>query len=360
MANRAVFLDRDDTLIEDPGYINDPGQVKLLDGVPEALKDLKALGYKLVVVSNQSGVARGILTEKVLQRIHDRLRELLARKGACLDAIYYCPFHPNGAVPKYRKESDWRKPSPGMLVAAAKDFDINLAESWLIGDDSRDIEAGFRAGCKTIFVDNPAHSKYTEQLNPRPDYKSINLREAVNIIKMNLRSQNKPLLERPPMPAPAAAQQPNTVVQNPQPQPIVQSTPPQPHEKDAESPELTPAPEYFAIPQPQPEEEQEPDLPCSQASPLPLPEPPADSSQKMLADIFEKVKSIERAEMFGDFSIMRLLAGIVQIVVVFCLLIGLSMLLNPNSQPGTVLITLGFATVLQIMALTFYLMHTRK
>ena len=346
MANRAVFLDRDDTLIEDPGYINDPDQVKLLDGVPEALKDLKALGYKLVVISNQSGVARGILTEKVLQQIHDRLRELLARKGACLDAIYYCPFHPNGAVPKYRKESDWRKPSPGMIVAAAKDFDINLAESWLIGDDRRDIEAGFRAGCKTIFVDNSAHSKYTEQFNPRPDYKSINLREAVNIIKMNLRSQNKPPLERPPTPAPPAAQQP------PQPQPT---------EKDAEPLEITPAPEYFAIPQPEEEqEEQQPDLPCSQESTLPLSEPPSDSSQKMLADILEKVKRIERTEMFGDFSLMRMLAIIVQIVVVFCLLIGISMLLNPNSQPGTVLITLGFATVLQLMALTFYLMHTRK
>ena len=89
MAEKAIFLDRDDTLIEDSGYINDPDQVKLLDGVPEALVELKAMGYKLIIVSNQSAVARGIVTEKVLDQIHYRLRQLLAEKAAELDNIYY-------------------------------------------------------------------------------------------------------------------------------------------------------------------------------------------------------------------------------------------------------------------------------
>ena len=87
--------------------------MKLLDGAPEALSSLKAMGYKLVVVSNQSGVARGIVTEETLGQIHKRLEQLLAEKGVSLDRIYYCPYHPEGVIPKYRKESDLRKPNPG-------------------------------------------------------------------------------------------------------------------------------------------------------------------------------------------------------------------------------------------------------
>ena len=106
MSNKAIFLDRDNTIIEDPGYINNPDQVKLLEGVTEPLSELKAMGYKLVVVSNQSAVARGIVTEEALGQIHKRLEQLLAEKGVSLDRIYYCPYHINGVIPKYRKDSD--------------------------------------------------------------------------------------------------------------------------------------------------------------------------------------------------------------------------------------------------------------
>jgi len=112
MSNKAIFLDRDGTLIEDPGYINHPDQVKLLNGVPEALIELKGMGYKLIVASNQSGVARGIVAEKVLGEIHNRLKQLLSENGAFLDRIYYCPYHPDGAVSKYRKDSDLRNRIP--------------------------------------------------------------------------------------------------------------------------------------------------------------------------------------------------------------------------------------------------------
>ncbi|KPK36543.1 MAG: hypothetical protein AMJ65_16050, partial [Phycisphaerae bacterium SG8_4] len=149
MSDKAVFLDRDDTLIEDPGYIDNPDQVKLLDGAAEALIELKNLGYKLVVVTNQSAVARGIITEKVLAEIHERMRQLLAEKNAYLDEIYYCPYHPEGVVPKYRKESNYRKPNPGMLLEAADDMNIDLGDSWCIGNSSSDVEAGSHAGCKT-------------------------------------------------------------------------------------------------------------------------------------------------------------------------------------------------------------------
>ena len=126
MSDKAIFFDRDDTLIEDPGYISSPEQVKLLTGVPGALIELKALGYKLVVVTNQSAVARGIVTEKVLGDIHNRLKQLLAEKNAFLDEIYYCPYHPKGVVKKYHQDSEFRKPNPGMLLKAAEENGVEM------------------------------------------------------------------------------------------------------------------------------------------------------------------------------------------------------------------------------------------
>jgi len=156
MANVAVFLDRDDTIIEDPGYINDPAQVKLLRGVAESLRRLQKMGYKLVVVTNQSAVARGIISEEVLEEIHERLQNLLIRRRVHLDAIYYCPYHPEGVIAKYRRESDLRKPGSGMLLQAAEDLDIDLEQSWMIGNSYSDITAGANAGCKTILISSSA------------------------------------------------------------------------------------------------------------------------------------------------------------------------------------------------------------
>ena len=192
MSDKAIFLDRDGTIIDDPGYLSHPEQVNLLDGAAEALVELRAMGYKLVVVSNQSGIARGILSEEDLEAIHDRLRQLLAEKGAYLDQIYYCPYHPDGVVSKYRKESEWRKPNPGMLLAAADEMDIDLSQSWSIGDSNRDVQAGLSAGCKTILISRYTRNKptYVEPDNPKPDYKSVNMKEAVNIIKQYHRSSN--------------------------------------------------------------------------------------------------------------------------------------------------------------------------
>ena len=124
MTDKAVFLDRDNTLIEDPGYINNPDQVKLLPGVPEALIELRKIGYKLIVITNQSAVARGIITEKILEKIHQKMKTLLAHAGAEIDKIYYCPYHPDGVVQKYRKESNLRKPGPGMILTAANEMNI--------------------------------------------------------------------------------------------------------------------------------------------------------------------------------------------------------------------------------------------
>jgi D-glycero-D-manno-heptose 1,7-bisphosphate phosphatase len=202
MSNKAIFLDRDDTLIEDPGFINHPDQVKLLDGVDKSLIELRAMGYKLVVVSNQSGVARGIVSEEALGEIHDRLKQLLAEKGAPLDRIYYCPYHPDGIIEKYRKESDRRKPNPGMLLAAADEMDIDLSQSWMIGNSSRDVEAGLKAGCKTILINHPWHSEQHKLGEPNPDYRAVNIKEAVNIIKKYHRSAGENPVQNQPLPQP--------------------------------------------------------------------------------------------------------------------------------------------------------------
>jgi len=330
MAEKAVFLDRDNTLIEDPGYIKDPNQVKLLDGVPESLVELKTLGYKLVVVSNQSAVARGIVTEEALDEIHDRLQELLAEKGATLDRIYYCPYHPDGVIAKYRKESNWRKPNPGMLLAAAEQMDIDLGQSWMIGNSDSDTEAGSRAGCRTILLRPPSHPKQADlqpsSAGPKPDYTSINMKEAVNIIKkcdgsrIEMKNQNQ------------------SAVQNHTRQPI------------EEVEEKPPAPE-----------EPKPQIPPPQASVAAAEQQiTGEKSEQLLSSILEQLKRMERAEMFGEFSIMRLLAGIVQILVLFCLLMAIWFLTSPTGRGNAVSVALGFAAVLQLMSLTFYMMQGRK
>ncbi len=152
MGEECVFLDRDRTVIEDPGYLTDPSAVKLLPGVDVALRSLADAGFKLVIVTNQSGVARGMLTEEALEHIHSELRRQLAEKGVHLAAIYYCPYHPEGTVEEYARDSEERKPRPGMLLRAARELNLDLDRSWMVGDTPADVEAGQRAGCRTIRI----------------------------------------------------------------------------------------------------------------------------------------------------------------------------------------------------------------
>ena len=151
---KAAFLDRDDTLIANDGDLGDPDGVVLLEGAAEGVRRLHGLGYLPVVVTNQGGVARGRYGEDDVRRVHERLHELL---GPDLPVRFYaCPWHPRGVVPEYTREHPWRKPAPGMLLQAAEDHDIDLAASWMIGDQPRDMEAGRAAGCRTILIDDGA------------------------------------------------------------------------------------------------------------------------------------------------------------------------------------------------------------
>ncbi|MBI1190433.1 MAG: HAD-IIIA family hydrolase [Tepidisphaera sp.] len=154
----AVFFDRDDTLMEcnslpappppaKQGDVIDPKLVRVLPGVAAGLESLAQAGFALVVVSNQGVVARGGGTCEQVEAVNDRLREqILLEGGPVLAGMYYCPFHPQGRVPEFACEHEWRKPAPGMLLAAERELGIDLSRSWLVGDATRDIEAGVNAG----------------------------------------------------------------------------------------------------------------------------------------------------------------------------------------------------------------------
>ena len=167
MADPAVFLDRDGTLIEEVGYATRPEQIRILGGVARALARLSAAGYKLIVVTNQAAIARGLMSEEDLHRFHQALDEQFDLLGARVDAYYACPHHPDPAKARRTDlalDCECRKPKPGLILRAAKDLDLDLARSWLVGDSWRDIGAGQAAGLRTIKL--PASSP---QDGPRPD-----------------------------------------------------------------------------------------------------------------------------------------------------------------------------------------------
>lgn len=149
---RAVFLDRDGTIIEDTGYIGECNKIKFLPMVSEAIKLLNENGFKVIITTNQSGVARGYFTEETVIEINKYIQESLAKQGAFIDMVYYCPHHVEGIVKEYRRECYWRKPNPGMIEEAAREHNIDLKNSFTIGDKISDTEAGHRAGCKTILL----------------------------------------------------------------------------------------------------------------------------------------------------------------------------------------------------------------
>lgn len=164
MTNQAVFLDKDGTLIKDVPYNVNPDLIELTYGAIEGLQLLQSFGYKLIVISNQSGVARGYFSESKLEGVQEHLSKVLLEQGIKLDGFYYCPHHPDGVVTEYAINCDCRKPEPGLILRASSEHDINLSDSWFIGDILNDVEAGHRSGCKTILIDNGNETEW--QLSP--------------------------------------------------------------------------------------------------------------------------------------------------------------------------------------------------
>jgi D-glycero-D-manno-heptose 1,7-bisphosphate phosphatase len=193
--NAAIFLDRDGVLIEDAHLLTDPGEIRVLEGVPQALGKLKQAGFKLIVVSNQTVVARGLATEQEVYAVNAEIDRLLEQAGGPhLDGFYFCPHHPNATLPAYRIVCECRKPRPGLLLRAAREHDVNLGASFAVGDRITDVIAGARAGCRTVLIQTGEHqSPLIETVEPldetvQPDHVCADLRAAARWI---LRVKNK-------------------------------------------------------------------------------------------------------------------------------------------------------------------------
>ena len=189
MPSPALFLDRDGTLVHPRHYPTTPEELCLYDGIGPLLAALQgsgsAAGLRLVVITNQSGLARGLFDAAALVRMHNHLTGELARSGARLDGIYYCPHHPEGTVPELAVTCPCRKPAPGLLLQAAQDLDLDLAASWFIGDILDDVEAGNRAGCRTILVDLGTEGP-PDRPERRPTYVAPDTCHALRIVGATL------------------------------------------------------------------------------------------------------------------------------------------------------------------------------
>jgi len=170
-----VFLDRDGTINEDTGYPKEPEQIRLINGVGPALKALQDRGFRLVIVSNQSGIGRGMLNEDEAKRVHRRVLSSLSEYGVQIDAAYYCPHAPD-------ESCSCRKPLPEMVFRAADDLNIDLGQSFLVGNKQSDIETGKRAGCRTILLVSHETDK---DAGTSPDYVAADWQEILQLVLSN-------------------------------------------------------------------------------------------------------------------------------------------------------------------------------
>jgi D-glycero-D-manno-heptose 1,7-bisphosphate phosphatase len=192
MAERkAVFLDKDGTLIPDVPYNVNPDLISLEDGVIEGLKLLQQAGYIFVVISNQAGVARGYFKLNELEKVRQKIDVLLNKEGIEIEAYYFCPHHPEGKIPEFTGACECRKPRPGMILQAVKDLEISTKDSWMIGDILNDVEAGNRAGCRTIIIDNGNETEWVESSFRTPTYVAANFLSAANCIINNPSETNE-------------------------------------------------------------------------------------------------------------------------------------------------------------------------
>lgn len=300
---RAIFLDRDNTILDDPGYISEPEQVHLLEEASKALRSMRQMGYKLFVVTNQSGIARGILTEEDFAVVNNRMLELLAEEGASVDGVYYCPYHPDGIVAEYKAESFLRKPNPGMLLKAAEEHNIDLEESWMIGDRYRDVKAGKAANCKTILINMPGKTEKKKSDDPTPDYEAINIKEASNIVMMFHQKQKGRHM-------------------------------------------------VLDIGGGMPEHNEEQTI----VEPI-----PQDNY-----DIVAAIRKLEKTIIYSSrhqekgFRKWMVFSGAVQAISVVCVIVALGVLFSKDAQLEKILVPLAFATVFQLMSITAYFLSNAK
>jgi len=186
VSRRAIFMDRDGTICDEVGYINHLSRSRLLPNSLEAIRQVNAAGYLAIVATNQSGVARGLFDEALVERVHRQLAGWVEAGGGRLDALYYCPHHPREGQPPYRADCDCRKPRPGMLARAAREHGIDLASSWMIGDSLVDLEAGAAAGAGVVHVltgyGRGLVENQPQRFRAKPQHTAVDLLDAVRWI----------------------------------------------------------------------------------------------------------------------------------------------------------------------------------
>ena len=178
----AIFLDRDGTLVETRHYPSRPEDFVLYEGLGAELKALQHAGFLLVLITNQSGLARGYFGWAELERMHETLLATLHRQGVTIDGIYVCPHHPEGTIGELAIECDCRKPQPGLLLRAARELDLDLQASWFIGDILDDVQAGHLAGCRSVLLDVGHETEWRMTPEREPDRCAGDLYEAARLV----------------------------------------------------------------------------------------------------------------------------------------------------------------------------------
>ena len=180
--NKAIFIDKDGTLIHDVPFNVDPSKIVFFEDAFSALQKLVAAGYKIIVISNQSGIAYGYFEAEKINVVEEEMRVQLKTRNIPLEAFYYCPHHPNGTIKPFNVGCSCRKPAPGMILKAAEALEIDLSISWMVGDILNDVEAGNKAGCKTVLIDNGGETEWVTGIDRIPHFIVKNLTEAAERI----------------------------------------------------------------------------------------------------------------------------------------------------------------------------------
>lgn len=366
MADRAVFLDRDNTLIHNDGDLGDPAKVVLLQGAASAIASLRGLGYRIVVVTNQGGVARGKYAEADVDAVHERIVELLKpTNNAIIDRFYYCPFHPEAVVEAYRREHSWRKPAPGMLLAAIEDLKLDPAGCWMVGDQLRDIEAGHAAGVRSILLSDTRPPGGAV----RPEAVVRNLVEAARVIAQRRNDRDPATIhsgagltvDAPPRPTqPANAPLPTSTPPTP-PRPRQPTRPFRPLSMPpvVVTMQQNPSSTHPVVAPPEAPAGDLADDSDDDATSLDVPSPAAPDASKdqqieLLQQIVRHLKH-RRAD-HGDFSLHKMLAAVFQMLAVGCVLFALYYYVDAV----TFLQWMAGALLSQLAVITLLILHWQE
>lgn len=355
MKRPAIFFDRDNTLIRNDGYLGDPAGVVLMDWAAEAIARLRGFGFVIVTFSNQSGVARGMFTEDAVRAVNQRMDELLRQQNpnAIIDGHEFCPYHPSGTVEEYRKESELRKPAPGMILKAAEAMDLDLSASWVIGDAPRDIEAGRAVGCKTILLHDPKlppSEAAREAAMGEADYVVASLKRAVAIIH-----RHTPGLELQTTSAPTELVTPAAeAAAAPQPAP---SSIEDPKEASANARQQKAAATLATRAAADPRRQMQPSVTSAAfpGMPQPVGQFPSTRLELLSQQILDELRR-HRDLPNTDFAVSRLLGGVVQILAIAALFLSF---LYRNDQSTMIPIML-LAIFLQVLTASLWFMGHQR